>query len=215
MFRTKKGVEYDLDAVSWPLTEIGTPIAYKYMTEVRKFTDEEIERYSLRVGRTYYDEALGKQEGKWAGRVLFPFFENGKVVYLVARAYAGKEPKYRNSESGKDLVVYGIDKVQSECILCEGIISAIGAERETGIPAISLLGKTGTKWQLSKIRNHAQKIWVCLDGDVEDKEVKALYRSLLRLGVDTWRIDLPPGTDPDELRSDFMLYFNKARRVRL
>jgi DNA primase len=68
---------------------------------------------------------------------------------------------------------------------------------------------------LSKIRNKVRKLWVCLDGDVGSREISALCRTFLRLGIEVWRIDLPPGKDPDDLREEFNFYFDEAYQVRL
>lgn len=212
LFQNPTPTIIDLDTISWPLTP-ERKIAWNYMTEVRKFTEEEIYRYDLRVGREYIEG--DKPTKRWAGRVIFPFVEDGKVVFAVGRSYTNKDPRYLNSTGSKNWVVYGYDMIQNEAILCEGIISAIAAERHTGIPAISVLGKTITEFQVSKLKNKCSKVYVCLDGsiDVTRQQRDKLNRDLLRAGFEVHEVLLPSG-DPDEMiKEEFIKSFEKARRI--
>jgi hypothetical protein len=217
MFKVKPVSEFDLDYISWPIDAPECPIGYKYMKD-RGFTDEEMSKYHLRVGKNFKDAKTDETVRKWAGRILFPFFEHEQVVFMVGRSYTNKDPKYVNSAGSKAHVVYGLDRVTNgECILCEGIISAIAAERTTGMPAISCLGKGATRWQLSKIRTKTQKVFVALDNtsDVSEKDRKQLNRSLLRMGIEVWEVLPPEGKDPDDAGEEFLDCFKAARRVRL
>ena len=216
LFKPKKTTKFDLDEISWSIDDPACPLGYGYMHE-RGFTDEEMQKYSLRVGKNYKDEK-GELVRRWAGRILFPFYEEGEVVFVVGRSYNDKDPKYINSLGSKDHVVYGIDRVvDGSCILCEGIISAIASERVTGVPSISCLGKTATRYQLSKIRNKTNKIYVALDGtdDVTERDRKNLNRSLLKLGLEVFEVLPPKGQDPDDAKEDFLRCFKEAKRIHL
>jgi len=204
---------FDLDQISWKLDK-DTPIAFKYMLD-RGFSEQEIRKYDLRVGKSYVvNEETGETVKKWAGRVIFPFYDNGQVVYLVGRAYCGKEPKYINSKGDKSQIIYGIDNIKDRtCILCEGIISAIAAERITNVSAVSMLGKTATNFQLSRLREQCDIAYACLDGGVEKIEKTKLNLRLLSFGFKVAEISLPGEKDPDELGSDFKQFFDEARWV--
>lgn len=212
LFLKPKIKQYNLDDVSLPLTEEDTPFAYSYLAN-RGFTDRDIIKYTLRVGKVYFDENLGRDVKKWSGRIIFPFIEGGNVAYLIGRAYAGKEPKYLNSSGNRSYIVYGLDKVMGECILCEGIISSISAEKWTGIPSVATLSKTITKQQLSRIRTKCNKIWLSLDGDVLVDEKIPILKELLSLGFEVYNIDLPQDKDPDDLGEDYLTYFKEAKKV--
>lgn len=205
--------EFDLDLISKPISPEVTPIAWNYM-KVRGFTPEECDKYGLRVGQAYEDPKEEKLVLRWKGRVIFPFYDKGEVVFLVGRSYTDREPKYINSMGDKAQVVYGIDRIQGDkCMLCEGIISAIAAERSSGMCAVSVLGKTATDFQLSKLRSKCKKIWVCLDGDVSRRERDKLNLQLLTFGFNVYEILLPDETDPDDLKDDFPKYLHSARKV--
>lgn len=208
----------DLNEISYPLSKEGTPIAQEYITK-RGFTEEEIEKFHLRVGKNYKDKE-GKDNHRWCGRILFPFIDEG-VKYIVGRSYTGKEPKYSNTNTPKNLIVYGLEFVENECILCEGIISAIAAYRYTGVPGISCLGKTPSNLQLTKIRSKCDTIYYSLDGDVTKEERHNVLRQLFNLGFKVFEvkiplIELPNGEkikDPDDFKEEYLKFFKEAKRL--
>lgn len=210
----------DLDQLSWPLTHEKTPIAYKYITE-RGFTDEDIRTYSLRVGIPYYNEDLKYEVRKWSGRILFPYFNpTGECVYFVGRSYTDKEPRYLNSEGSKSNLLYNMNQVQGKCIICEGIISSITAQKITGIPAVALLGKTINPTQVSLLRSRCDSVYLSLDGDTQYRERMSIKAMLLKAGLKVWLIDLPvleingkKLKDPDDLKERYLGIFNQAKLV--
>jgi hypothetical protein len=211
----------DLDEISDPLTEDETPFAYNYMTQVRGFTDDDIKRLNLRVGKPYWTtgkDGTDYESKRWQGRVIFPFMEQGKPMFLVGRTYVGKDPKYLNStDRKKDAFVYGIDNVtDGVAILCEGIISAWAAEKYTGVPAVSILGYYATPTQLMKLRTRVHTLYLCLDGGVDQEVVKRLLKQLDDFGFgNVYKIQLPGKADPDELKEKFTEYFREAERLSL
>lgn len=213
LFRRKQSPRFDLDLYSWPIDEKSTPIAYKYMIE-RGFSESELDEYKIRVGREFEDEK-GELVRRWAGRIIFPFFENSEINYLVGRAYDGGQPKYINTTGDKDAVVFGIDQVDGQAILCEGIISAIAAQRTVKVPAVAVLGKTIKDHQLLKLRCRTDKLYVSMDGDVTRDEKNKLNHKLLKAGFEVYEINLPNGSDPDDLKDEYKRHFDSARRVLL
>jgi len=207
---------FDLEKISDPVDSTNTPLAYQYIKS-RGFSDREIRGNSLRVGKPYWDSTKNSDEFKWSGRLLFPFFEDGYCRFIVGRSINGKEPKYLNSEGNRNLVVYGIDKViGDECILCEGIISSIAAQRQTGVPAVATLGKYVTMDQISKIRNKCNRIYVSMDGDVTNGEISTLrnlFKNLIRFNFETYLVKLPSESDPDDLGPNYRYYFSHAEKV--
>lgn len=210
MFKIKDKKKLNLDEMSYPLND-DTPIALNYMIEKRGFSRGEIDYYKLRVGKRYHDSD-GKKISRWAGRIIFPFFYKGEVVFLVGRSYTGKEPKYLNSEGDKTEVLYGVDGIiGEECLLCEGIISSIAAQRKLNIPAVSCLGKTITDFQLSKLREKCSIVTVCLDGDVSKIERERFNFHLLGFGFIVYEMILPDGYDPDEMTKSGLINCYKNR----
>jgi len=194
----------DLDELSWPIDPVNTPIAFNYMID-RGFTQGEMGYYNIRVGK----------EGKWSGRVIFPFIENSICRYIVGRSINGATPRYVNSSGSKSSLVYNYDNIQNSCIICEGIISSISAERATGIPSVALLGKSISRIQASKIRTKCKEVWLSLDGDCKDGEVDKVLDVLIKSGLRVWSVRLPQDKDPDDLKEDYLNYFSMAKRESL
>jgi len=210
----KQPTNHDLELMSWRLDERETPFAYNYMKD-RGFSDSEMVKYHLRVGHEYMCPVKKRLEKKWKGRVLFPFLDNnGDCIYIVGRSYLGHDPKYRNSQGSKKSVVYGLDKVngKKECIITEGLISAIAAERATGIPAVCLLGKSNSNWALSKIRSKTNRIYLSLDGGITEGTAN-LKRRLINLNFEVFEIILPADKDPDDLGDQYIKYFNEKKKI--
>ena len=211
---TRKTPDYiDLDLISWELTKEHTPLAYDYMIN-RNFSPDEIKKYNLRVGKTFIDPKTKRNVKRWRERILFPFFDGDNCIFVCGRSYMGRDPKYINSSGSKKSVVYGLERVngEKECIIAEGIISAIAAERATGIPAVCLLGKSNSDWALSKIRSKANRVYLSLDGGV-NRERRELRRRLLGLGFEVFEVLLPEGKDPDDLGSEYRQCFDQRKKV--
>jgi DNA primase len=193
--------------MSMPLTKDTTPFAYEYMTG-RGFTEAEIEKYNIKVGREFNDYHSGRVIRKWSGRVLFPFMTPDNIMeYVIGRSINGKDPKYVNQRKDKSGIVYNLYNVTgNKCILCEGVISALAAQRVSGIPSIAVLGKYMTDTQIYKIRQKADEIIYSFDGDVDFKTVRANIRKLLKAGFTVQYLRLPQDQDPDSLGKDFQKY---------
>lgn len=209
--------DIDIDLFSEPIDRIRHPRSYEYVTKVRGLSDYEIRKYDIRSGKTYTDEETGRMVSKWIGRVIFPFYEEDRCVYAIGRSYTGNERKYVNVDVPNSEIVYGINEVSNrECIICEGLLSSIAAEKYSGISSVCLLGKTISQAQAQKIKRKADRVWQCLDGGVPEKQVRAMSRSLIKAGFkEVWRVNLPDDSDPDELGDDFLDYFKHATRVQL
>jgi DNA primase len=208
----------DLNEISWPVTD-ETPFAKAYLEE-RNFTPKDIETYNIRVGKPFYDTRIKNENNKWSGRILFPYFLNGACLYVVGRSYNDKDPKYLNSSGPKGLVVYGLDQVQGECIICEGIISRHTAARVTGKSTVCTLGKTMSRLQMALIRSKCKKVWVSYDADLTDYERRSTVKRLLKTGFEVWEVLIPLTMvgdkklkDPDDYKEEYLQFFNEAKRV--
>lgn len=214
LFQLKKLQIIDLDLLSFAISEEETPIAWHYMID-RGFSPEELEFYKVRVGKTFWDDKMQKDIRRWEGRVIFPFYENDLPIYLVGRSYIDREPRYLNTSGGKGLVIYNIDQVKDECLICEGIISSIAATRSSGIPSVAVLGKFMSEHQMMKLKTRVSKVTICLDGDVTSREKKELSLKLWAAGFDVWIANLPEDSDPDEMKEAFPACVKQAKKFRI
>lgn len=215
----------DLEQISTRMHPSETPFAYDYVRRVRGFDDEDILRYRLRVGKEFWNAGKGWNTTIWCGRIVFPYYVDGRCVYAVGRTHVGKEPKYLNSQGPKAIVVYGLDEVTGdEAILCEGIISRHAAWKATGVPAVAGLGKDLTPFQLSRLRlKGVRRVFASLDADVSREDRDKVIKMLWAMGFDTWEVRLPLlvdertgkklKKDPDDWKDDYKRFFAEARRV--
>lgn len=212
--------DIDLDKYTTPIHPDETPIAYKYITEIRKLNDDDIKKYNIRVGKSFWTtdkDGNDYESNRWCGRIVFPFMEQGKAKFLVGRTYTNSPVRYLNSDDRKkDAYVYGIDNIKNRtAILCEGIISAIAAEKATGVSAVSTLGCFSTELQLVKLSQRLDRVYLCLDGGVDKLIAKRLEKQLLSLDIEVLKISLPDESDPDDLGQEFIKYFQQAKLISL
>jgi hypothetical protein len=214
--KIKKSKEINLDAMGWKIDSYKTPIAYEYMHS-RGFSDEDLVKYNIYVGRRFINDK-NEIDKRWEGRVIFPFTEDNEVKLLIGRTYINHDTKYINSEGNKSNFVYGLDSIiGDECIICEGIISAIAATRYSGgVPAVAILGKAISDVQASKIRSKCSKVIMSLDGDVILQERQKMAKILFSYGFNSIQdIVLPYKKDPDDLKEEYLKYFNGREGISL
>lgn len=204
----------DINKFSEPINPKRHPRSLSYLLDERGLTMKDIQKYDIRSGKSYKEG--DRVVNKWTGRVIFPFYEDDICAYAIGRTYMGDDRKYINVDIPKSNIVYGIDKItHKECIICEGLLSAIAAEKTTGMSSVCLLGKTISPIQLYKIRTKADRVWMSLDGGVSEGQVKTMSRTLVKAGFsEVWRVDLPEDYDPDELGDEYTVYFDKAVKVK-
>ena len=218
---TLKSREIDLDKFSVPVSQ-STPFAYKYLSD-RGVTDFEIESFRIRTGISF--EEGGRTDRRWVGRIVFPFFEDGQCIFAVGRSYTdGQTLRYLNSVGPKDQVVFGIDSIQKNesVIICEGILSAIAAQRYAGVPAVATLGKYPSDAQLDKIKSRVNRIYLSYDGDVSSEEQEKVIKRCLKKGFDVRVVAIPYATvggkifkDPDDWKHKYTEFFSEATKVNL
>jgi len=199
----------DLNIISYSVSKTFTPIAYNYLKS-RNLSDSEIEEYQIRVGKSY--QVDNRTIRKWKGRVLFPFFENGQVIYIVGRTYTNQEPKYLNSKGNRrDKLFPSRTFKTSEIIVCEGIFDAINAKRTTGIYSVATLGKEITEEQVNiMIENGVKTVYLALDPDLTIKEWQKNIWKFLVKGCKVYPVLLSQGYDVDSIGSKFPYYLDLA-----
>jgi len=192
----------DLSKVSVPLDKTKHLIYYNYLKS-RNLTDEDIEKYDIRVGI-----------GKYQFRIIFPIYnEQNQPIYFVARSILKNiKPKYLNSPVPKERVVWNINNVNFNypVVVCEGIINAITVMKylNNGMQAVATLGKQLTEYQ-KKILSQFPKLIFCFDGDVSESELRKIIK-----GINTtiYYVKLPDKKDANDLdKVQFLYYFNNHK----
>lgn len=145
-------------------------------------------------------------------RITFPLCDpQGRVIGFSGRVYRkGMSPKYMNSPQGeifqKGTILYNYHRAvqparkNRRIFLCEGFMDVIAMDRAGMEETVALMGTALTKEHINLLKNAAQKVIVCLDGDRAGKHAasKAVI-TLLRSGFEVSVVLLPEGHDPDEI----------------
>jgi DNA primase len=155
---------------------------------------------------SYYD--------KFRNRVIFPIFNNrGEVIAFGGRILDDQSdygPKYLNSPEtpifSKKKNLYGMhlakEKIRKTdtCIIMEGYTDVIQAHKYGFENSIASLGTSFTEEQARLIKRYAENAFIAYDADTAGN--KATLRGLEILseaGIDVKVIELPVGSDPDQI----------------
>lgn len=205
------GVTPVSDAALIELPEIGFPcdvrpidegtVAWKYLTEERGLTAQQIEVYRPLLGSGY-----------WKNRIFFPDYnEDGQLIFYSARAFGpdARDPKYLSPGGGHRIyAIYRYDAVKrrlmtgksNRVIVTEGVISAVRA----GWSGVATYGKAFSPEHTQRLRQLSLEapepvtFYTALDGDAGSYNIK-LARALFDLGLSVRVVDMPGKHDPASL----------------
>ncbi|AHC73938.1 DNA primase [Candidatus Endolissoclinum faulkneri L5] len=146
-------------------------------------------------------------------RIIFPIIDRRcNVIGFGGRVLDENQPKYLNSPEtqlfNKSQILYGISQAGNliakfgKIIVTEGYLDVLSLN-QAGFPAVSPLGSTLSKYQLTDLWQITAEPFICFDGDT------AGYRAALRVcdralpllkpGKSLRFVTLPKGQDPDDL----------------
>ncbi len=140
--------------------------------------------------------------GEHEGRVVIPSFGlNGYPNFFVSRRYTKNVfPTYKNPPTSKNVIFNELYvDFDEDIVITEGVFDAIIA----GDNAIPIMGSTlGERSKLfQKIVQYDSTVYMALDPDAEEKENK-IIESLLKYGVEVYKIDVAPYKDVGEMSKD-------------
>jgi len=103
--------------------------------------EEELEKEALKYlqDRKIKTDSLGYVlSGKFANRIIIPFYENEKLVYYIARSFDDNPFRYRNPSNAKaGDFLYNYDKIKDELFIFEGVFDALSLEEQVGTAMLS------------------------------------------------------------------------------
>ena len=188
------------DVLSNKILENNLYNAKKYLNK-RNITDEEIK---------YYDIRVAKSNTIYKNRILLPIFDDyGNCVYFVARDYVNPDNKIKYLtpyDTHKAFCVWNLNNVKEKdkVIICEGIFSAMSANKLKEYTSTAILGKFISKQQAKIISNKKpSKLFLSLDGDVPENEIKKNL-DLLKTYYNgpIYVIHLPNKKDPNDISTE-------------
>ncbi len=157
---------------------------------------------------SYYD--------KFRNRVIFPIFNSrGEVIAFGGRILDDQDdygPKYLNSPEtpifSKKKNLYGLhlakEKIRKtdSCIIMEGYTDVIKAHKHGFENSIASLGTAFTDEQARLINRYAENAFIAYDSDTAGNMATLRGLDILsEAGIDVKVVELPEGSDPDQLIS--------------
>ena len=221
---------YDYILQKWGITKETVDklkIGYARIEQDLKGFDEETLKKS---GLVYVNN--GKRGGEvFKGRIIFPYWKNGKVVYLIGRQTEetpkekdGKEPsRYQKQLVHSEKFPYVIHSVQNSyfygedslrgadyCIITEGVADCISM-LQAGFPCISPVtvrfrGKDNPK--LIHLTQGLKRVYICNDNEANEAGIEGALstaEALESAGIETRLIVLPKPEGIDKIDiADYM-----------
>ena len=141
--------------------------------------------------------------GDFAGRVIIPSFnDRGELNYYIARSYENNWMKYKNPPASKDVVFNELFvDWDNDLVIVEGVFDAIVAGN-----AVPLLGSTlrENSKLFKKIIEYDTPIYLALDDDAKDKELK-IIKKLLTFDLEVYKIDTSGFEDVGSMPKEIFL----------
>ena len=118
-----------------------------------------------------------KNNSDFNKRIFVPFYENGKMVYFIARAFDDNPFRYKNPDGfNASEVVYNIDNIEDEVFIFEGVFDALSLKSQI---ATCMLSNSLKREQAIKILDKMpNRITFVLDNDEDPKTRSIIERSL-------------------------------------
>lgn len=122
---------------------------------------------------------------RYIGRVIIPYYRDGKIIYWQARRIDGeKQFRYLNSPAAKDAVMYGYDRLYSydpaPLFVNEGVFDAIV------LNGISILGSSLTPAKIEILKKCRRRVIFVID---RDKTGGELAKAVLENGWELSFVD--------------------------
>jgi len=122
-----------------------------------------------------------KRNSEFNNRIFVPFYEEGKIVYFIARAFDKSKLRYKNPKNiSAGSVVFNIDKIENEVFIFEGVFDALSLSKQV---STCMLSNSLKKEQALKILDRMpETITFVLDND-KDPDVRRIIEKSLTKNV--------------------------------
>lgn len=171
-------LEPKVELREWKKVEL--PESFKLLSLGKSILSESARNYM--VGRGFNIRSLTMKGigyctgGKYAGYIIFPFYQNGKLIYFMSRQYLQLWVKFKNPAVedfgiGKSMLTYNVDAllIYKKIYLVESVTNAL----TMGDNAVATLGKKISGYQLSMIiKSPVEEVIIGYDDDAIMESIK-------------------------------------------
>lgn len=133
-------------------------------------------------------------------RILYPFWNYGKIIYITGRAFPSGEPKFLhlpNSEFLHKPIAFKENLKKDVCVITEGITDAL-AFIKAGIPACALVGTEPGAQGRAALLKAKGKLYFCFDNDKTGEDASYKWARKFKGHV----MNLKRDKDADEILGD-------------
>jgi DNA primase len=146
-------------------------------------------------------------QGYMQGRVVIPIHgEDGRLVAYAGRSLGQTEPRYRfPPRFRKSLVLFNLHRAVNHgktVVVVEGFFDCLNVH-QAGLPCVvALMGCSLSQHQERLLQQHFQEVILLLDGDRAGRAAGIAIAARLCSKISTRLVEIPSGTQPDQLGAD-------------
>lgn len=151
--------------------------------------------------------------GNYSERIIVPSFNlDGKCNYFIARTYSKHWKKYMNPPESKDIIFNELMiDWDEDVVLCEGVFDAL--KIPNSVPILGSTLREDSKLFQQIVKNDSA-IYLALDPDAE-KKIENLIESLLRYGIEIYKVEIKPFKDVGEMsKEEFLRRKGSAKLIK-
>lgn len=161
-------------------------MAYKYITEQRKCTQEDLIKYNIGYSPK-------------SNMLIFPNYDkDGNLDYYTTRSFInGSETKFKNPINiSRNVIGFEMQlNWELPLIICESALNAITIR----INSTPIYGKLmSDKLKIAIFDNDVNDIYMCLDPDAVTKSMEYI-RYLINFGINVYNVKLPANKDVNDI----------------
>ena len=120
-----------------------------------------------------------RNDPEYSGRIFIPFYENGELVYFLARSYTGSELRYKNPPGLSTDVIFNYDNIDDTVFIFEGALDALSLDNYPGTAILSNRMREGQAKKLMGIQSIKNIVFVP-DKDAEVETHKLILENMIK-----------------------------------
>jgi DNA primase len=124
---------------------------------------------------------VNNDKSSYNNRIIVPFYENGEIVYFIARDFVGSKLRYMNPAGvNSKQFLFNKDEIENTVCICEGVFDAMSFDEQVGT---AMIGAELSKQQAVKIWQSAPENIIYVPDNDEtgmkniDNNINTLYNN--------------------------------------